>query len=252
MKNYILFLSLIALLPLGAAAQVGEYRTDLAVGVNGGYVMNRVSFTPDVPQTMIGGITGGITVRYTCEKYFKSICAITAEVNYTQLGWKEKILDLSDNPVYYDDDPEQTNPLAYQRRINYIQIPVLARLGWGRERRGVQAFFQIGPQIGFYMSESTTSNIVPDKKARRASSVVAQETMPVEKKFDYGITGGAGIELSLPRLGHFLVEGRYYFGLGNIFGNSKQDYFGKSNHGTIVIKATYLFDIIRTKNDKIK
>jgi hypothetical protein len=240
--------------PLALCAQVGEYRTDLAVGINGGYLMNKVSFTPTVPQLNQGGMTAGLTIRYTCEKYFSSICAITAEVNYSQMGWKENILDMENNPVYYYDDEANTNPLYYDRRINYIQVPVLARLGWGRERRGFQAFVQLGPQMGFFMSESTNTNIVRGQgtKTSRASAIVAQEDMPVEKKFDYGIVGGAGLEYSHPRLGHFLVEARYYFGLGNIFGNSKQDFFGKSNNGTIVVKMTYLFDIIRTKNDKIK
>ena len=31
-------------------AQVGEYRTDFALGVNGGYVMSNVSFVTKVPQ----------------------------------------------------------------------------------------------------------------------------------------------------------------------------------------------------------
>ena len=96
--------------------------------------------------------------------------------------------------------------------------------------------------------------MVPGKQTlnTRTSQVTAQDTMAVEKKFDYGIAGGAGIEFSMPKVGHFLLEGRYYYGLGNIFGNSKSDYFGKSNFGQIVIKATYLFDIVKTKNDKIK
>ena len=130
----------------------------------------------------------------------------------------------------------------------------MARLGWGRERKGFQGFFQIGPQIGIFMSESTDTNIIPGAQTvtPRSSNIVAQETMPVEKKFDYGITGGAGIEFSVPKAGHFLLEGRYYYGLGNIYGNSKSDYFAKSNFGQIVIKMTYLFDIIKTKNDKIK
>jgi hypothetical protein len=76
--------------------------------------------------------------------------------------------------------------------------------------------------------------------------------MGVEKKFDYGIMAGAGIEYSHPKVGHFILEGRYYYGLGDIYGNSKSDYFGRSNFGQIVIKMTYLFDLIRTKNDKIK
>ena len=235
-------------------AQVGEYRTDLAVGANVGYVMSNVGFIPDVPQTMLGGMTAGLTVRYTCEKYFKSVCSIQAEINITQAGWKEDILDKDNNPVYYTDDTQMTDRLAYQRRITYLQIPFLARMGWGRERKGLQAFIEAGPQIGIYLSESVKTNIEEGlgTQTTRASKIVKQYVLDIENKFDYGIAAGGGLELSLPKMGHLVVEGRYYYGLGNIFKNSKSDYFGKSNYGQVVIKATYLFDIVKTKNPKIK
>ena len=67
---------------------------------------------------------------------------------------------------------------------------------------------------------------------------------------DYGIAIGLGGEYSHPKVGHFLLEARYYYGLGNIYGSSKRDFFSKSNYGNIVIKATYLFDILRTKKPK--
>ena len=246
-----LLVILLLLTPMVMKAQVGEYRTDFAVGVNGGYIMSNVGFTPDVPQNMLGGMTAGVTFRYTCEKYFKSVCAIVAEVNIAQVGWKEKILGLENQPLYYEDD---ATALHYERKMTYLQIPFFARLGWGRERKGLQGFFQVGPQLGIFLSESTNTNLVDDDEPteQRSSNIVKQESMPVEKKFDYGIAGGAGIEFSVPKVGHFMLEGRYYYGLGNIYGNSKSDYFGKSNFGQIVIKATYLFDIVKTKNDKIK
>ena len=59
-------------------AQIGSHRNDLSVGVNGGYVMNSVGFDPKVPQKQAGGITGGLSVRYVCEKYFSTICSILA------------------------------------------------------------------------------------------------------------------------------------------------------------------------------
>jgi hypothetical protein len=67
--------------------------------------------------------------------------------------------------------------------------------------------------------------------------------MSIKNKFDYGIAAGLGLEYSIPRVGHFLLEGRYYYGLGNIFGDSKRDYFSKSNYGNIYVKLTYLMDI---------
>lgn len=250
MRKYLLVLFL-SFISFAVKAQVGEYRTDFAVGVNGGYVLSNVGFQPDVPQSMLGGMTMGVTLRYTCEKYFKSICAIVAEVNLVQTGWKEKIQGMENQPLYYEGS---TEALHYQRKMTYLQIPLFARLGWGRERKGLQGFFQVGPQLGIFLSESTTTNLIDGEEPteQRSSSIVEQESKPVERKFDYGIAGGAGIEFSVPKVGHFMLEGRYYYGLGNIFGNSKSDYFGKSNFGQIVIKATYLFDIVKTKNDKIK
>ena len=250
-----------------ATAQVGEYRTDFAVGFNGGYSMSSIAYVPKVPQGQLGGMTAGFSARYTCEKYFKSICAVVGEVNLTQMGWKEDILDFNDQPVVMHSDETQT--LQYSRKMSYVQIPIFARLGWGRERKGLQFFFQVGPQIGFFLSEKTESNFdvrqtefnpgprndpnpMYKYTTTRVSDVVAQDTMAVENTFDYGIAAGGGMEFSHPKLGHFLVEGRYYYGLGNIYGSSKRDYFARSNFGNIIIKFTYLFDIVRTKNSKIK
>ena len=253
---------------LASWAQIGKHRNDFAVGVNGGYVMSSVSFLAKVPQDQMPGMTAGITMRYTCEKYFNSICSVVAEVNYAQLGWRERIEDDYENPVPIL-DPATSQSIegtaeAYERRINYVQIPVFARLGWGRERRGFQAFFQVGPQIGLYLNEEATYNFDLDhpNTYRRMSAVSGPNIgdhvysnmyhLPVENKFDYGIGGGLGLEFSHPKLGHFLLDGRYYYALGNIYGNSKRDYFATSNFQNIVIKLSCLFDISRTKNDKIK
>ena len=81
-RRLILFL---LLCPLLVKAQVGDYRTDFAIGANAGYMLSNVGFIPEVPQKMLGGLTGGLTLRYTCEKYFKSICAIVAEVNLARM-----------------------------------------------------------------------------------------------------------------------------------------------------------------------
>lgn len=241
MNRHIITL-LLLLLPLGALAQIGQHRNTLSVGVNGGYNLSTVRFTPKVVQSMKGGVTGGVSVRYTVEKYFSTIASIAAEVNYGQMGWKEKIRDLNDQPVI-----NAATGMAehYERTINYVQVPIMAHLAWGRENRGVNFFVNAGPQFGVYVSEATQMNFDWDKRnmTDRANSVCVQDTMAVENKFDYGIAAGAGVELACPKVGRFLLEGRYYYGLGNIFGDSKRDYFGSSNFGTITIKLTYLFDI---------
>ena len=233
--------------PLGIKAQVGEHRNDFSIGVNAGYILSNVNFSPKVSQTFHGGITGGFSFRYVCEKYFNTICSVYGEVNYASIGWKQDILTGNDEPVINSNGAAE----KYSRTINYVQIPVFAHLAWGRETKGFNFFFQAGPQIGLYISESTSKNYeepnLSTDGSGRSNTIVAQESMDVEKKFDYGIAAGAGAEYSHPHLGHFLLEARYYYGLGNIYGSSKRDFFGNSNFGNIVVKATYLFDLVKTK-----
>jgi len=260
----LIFIFLICNLSLSPArAQVGDHRSELAVGVNAGYVMSNVGFVPKIPQSMHTGLTGGLSFRYTSEKYFNSICAIVAELNYAQIGWKESILTPEDEPVI-----NEATGLAeeYQRTMNYVQVPVFARLGWGRERSGFQFFFQVGPQIGYFLNEHADANFDLDNpNLSQRTSIVSSDYvrdgvkvgsgiyhMPLENKVDYGIAAGLGLEFSQPSIGHFLLEGRYYYGLGDIYGNSKRDYFGRSNFSNIVVKLSYLFDIAKTKNSKIK
>ena len=215
------------------SAQVGEPRTDFAIGMNGGFVMNRMSFDPTIKQKMKNGMTIGFTGRYTCEKYFKMICAFQAEINYSQAGWKEKITSSDD---------------TYQRTIHYIQMPLLAHLGFGRERGGVKGFLVIGPQLGFCIGETEKrgGEWSAYTLSKRLNGVTEQYDLKVQRKFEYGITGGLGIDVSTKKGHHFIVEGRYFYGLSDIFSNSKKDPFGRSANGTIFAKVAYLFDIKKT------
>ena len=244
--RYIVFVLLFSCATV-ASAQIGQHRNDFSIGVNGGYTLSNVGFTPKVTQSLLGGTTAGLSWRFVCEKYFSTICSIYGEVNYTQMGWKERILTTDNQPVI---NAVSGLPEQYSRTLNYLQVPVFAHLAWGKEHSGMQFFFQLGPQFGYLLSEKTTTNFnFKDRNtADRSNVVCAQDTMAVENKFDYGIAAGAGIELSVRRVGHFLLEGRYYYGLGNIYGDSKRDYFSKSNNSSIVVKLTYLFDVVRTKH----
>ena len=240
--KHLLILFLFLALPWSLFAQIGEHRNTLSVGPTAGWNITNIKFTPKVEQKGLGGFSGGVALRYTVEKYFSTICSIQLELNYAQMGWKEDIKDINNNPVINATTGAAEN---YSRTINYIQVPLLAHLAWGREKKGLNFFVNAGPQLGAYISESTKSNFDFDKRntTDRVSSVVAQDTMKVEKKFDYGIAAGLGVEYSIPKVGHFLLEGRYYYGLGNIYGDSKRDYFASSNYQTISIRLTYLFDL---------
>lgn len=240
-----LLLLLSLLMVLNVKAQVGEHRNEFTMGVHGGIVLNTLDFMPTVNQNMYTGKEAGVMFRYTCEKYFNTICSIQAEINYAQLGWKEELLDANDNPVpsynaatgKFDGEPE-----SYKRQINYIQVPILAHLAWGKEKKGVNFFFNAGPQFGYYLSESTETNVDMEHiNPSRVNKTKAQYSMEVENKIDYGIAAGLGVELHIQHVGRFHLEGRYYYGLGNIYGDSKRDFFGKSSNQTITARIGYCF-----------
>lgn len=234
MRN-ILPILLLLLLSLKGIAQVGEPRSNIALGVNGGVMMNTIGFDPTIKQVQHVAPTFGVTARFTSEKYFKVLCALQLEVNYAQLGWREDVLDSQSQPL----------PDTYRRDLHYIQVPVLARLGFGRERRGAMGYIVAGPQFGYCFKESSERSdftLNDEGNPDRPNGMFAQYAMSLDNRLDYGITAGLGLELNT-RIGHFMVEGRYYYGLGDIYKNSKKDVFGRSNNNTIIAKVTYLFDV---------
>ena len=229
--NYIIFstlLTVICLLPVHA--QIGEQRQNFAIGINGGVNLNSVSFSPSVSQKNLLGMTGGITARYISEIYFNMICGAQIELNYSQHGWDE----------FYEDYPT----LKYTRKMNYVEIPFLAHLAFGKER-GFQFFIHAGPQIGFFIGDNRTiEGEWKDNNWTNPGITVEQHDKSVDNRFDYGIAGGAGIEFRT-KVGCFLAEGRYYYALADFYSSTKKDYFSRSAHGVITAKITYLFELTK-------
>ena len=249
-KTYALIL--LCLAPILALAQVGEHRNQFAVGFQAGLNLNDIDFIPKVNLKKYQGFTGGLKARYTCEKYFKTICSIQMEFNYSQLGWDEDILDQNDNPVPTTANPEENE--KFKHSIDYFQIPILAHLAWGKEKQGLNFFFNAGPVLGFCFKDKCETNFTPEtanfeRRGYQDEQEVDKLTKQlIEKKnsphsFDFGIAAGLGLELHIKPIGRFQIEGRYYYGLGNLYGDSKLDCFSRSAHQTIILRGAYLIDI---------
>lgn len=213
-------------------AQVGDKRSDFAIGGNAGMLMTKMDMNPTIKQDYKYTPTFGFSARYICEKYFTAICGVSMEINFANLGWKEVIEDGSGN--------------TYSRSLTYIQVPVMMQMGWGREQRGCKFLFEAGPMLGYNLGSTESYGGGVWDVSKRPNHVVEQYGLKVDNKVDYGITAGIGMELSTP-LGHFLLNARYNYGLGDVFDNSKKGNFSRSAHQTITAKLTYLFDIVKTK-----
>lgn len=226
--SYLLITLTLIILSSRSSAQVGSSRNSFTAGINGGVTGSTVSFVPSIKQTSQLGNTAGAILRYTSEKYFWMICAAQLEINYTQRGWKELIEDGSGN--------------QYSRTLNYIEIPFMAHLGFGREHRGFQGFLNLGPQLGYFLgNKEVYGGTKPWNTNNRANNVTAQYGKSVENYFEYGIVAGAGVELKT-RAGIFSLEGRYFFGLSDLWHNSKRDSFARSSNASTSVRLAYLIE----------
>ena len=225
MRNLRFILSALAtLLSFTVSAQT-HYESNITIGGKGGVTLSSASFSPTVPQSMLTGMIVGATFRYIEERHF----GLIAEINLEQRGWKE--------------DFEEA-PYSYSRTLTYIQIPFLTHIYFGSTK--FHGFFNAGPEVAYMIGESTSANFDIDNfrslddfpKVNRSTD---QFAMPVKNKFDYGISAGLGMELFLKRNHSVTLEGRFYVGLGNMFGASKSDVFAASRGMSIQVTVGYNF-----------
>ncbi len=219
MKRYLFLIALLLISNVWfGEAKTKKFKQDLAIGASFGMNFSSISFTPKVNQSMHQGFQGGLSLRWITEKHL----GLQAELNFTQMGWKEE----------FEEQPE----FEYSRTINYIDMPFLTHIYFGSDK--FRVFVNLGPKVGFSIGESTNSNLNGAEPNRNNM----QHDMPIQKKFDWGLCGGPGIELATG-IGHFLLEGRYYYALGDIYNSQKKDPFARSASQVISVKLTYLFSL---------
>ena len=66
-----------------------------------------------------------------------------------------------------------------------------------------------------------------------------QYILPVKRKFDYGISAGLGVELNINKKNAINLEGRFYYGLNDVFSNRKSDPFQGSSGMSIMVTLGY-------------
>ena len=215
---------LTALTALLATAQT-HYEGTIAVGGKAGASFSRVNFNPTVQQVMLPGMTAGVMFRYIEEKNF----GLIAELNLAQRGWKENMEESDYN---------------YSHRFTCIELPIMTHIFFGNQR--VKGFFNLGPELNVLLGDGISSNFDYENSRTMEyflnnSRHVEQLTMKVKNRLDYGICAGAGMELNLNAKHSLLLEGRFYYGLTDVFPNHKTDIFSSSNSMTIMVTLGYMY-----------
>ena len=224
-SRYRICATLLVLLCVSCAASALDFSNhNISVGAKGGLSLSRVNFQPSVPQNLVAGLVIGASVRYIEENHF----GLIGELNIEQRGWKENFKPLAG--------------YSFSRRFTYVQVPLLTHIYFGSDR--VRFFFNAGPEMGIMIGEKTSSNF--DYKHAAAIEELAgsfrkleQFTEPVERRFDYGISAGLGMEVNLNSKHAINLEGRFYYGLNDVFSNRKSDSFQGSSSMSIMVTVGY-------------
>lgn len=225
MKGVKIFSFLLLLcVSISTSAQT-HYTANIAIGGRVGADISKVFFNPSVKQIFKPGAFAGVTFRYIEESHF----GLIAEFNFIERGWKENF---------------EGAPYSYERTIDYLQIPVLAHIYFGRRGR---FFLNLGPEIGFRISNKEKCNFNTKDVSHLGDFPKYHNTLQysetVTQKIDYGINAGLGGEYNLSRRNSINLEVRFYYGLGNLFGSSKKDNFNASNSMALQFSLGYWFRI---------
>lgn len=197
---------------------------NIAIGGIAGVTLSRTNFSPSIPQSFVPGLVGGVSFRYMEESHFGLIGQLVIE----QRGWKETF----ENTSY-----------KYERRLTYIQLPMMTHIFFGSKK--FKGFFNLGPEISYMIADSKSSNFdtnnISTLKDFPSDHRTEQYKLPINSKFDYGIAAGVGMEMIAKKKNSIMIEGRFYYGLGNIFASHKTDYFSASPGMSIMISLGYMY-----------
>lgn len=201
-----------------------KFTPEWNVGVGFGPTFSSVSFVgtnknTTVDTKMLQQFHGGVAVRYITEKNL----GIIGELNFSQQGWEEKF--------------EEGIESKSTHKLNYLELPILTHIYFGNKTR---FYLNIGPKFSFLMGEKETSENVPFNGSldEEGNVVENQYGRDAEKKFDYGLVAGLGMEFR-SKIGNFSLEGRYSFSFADIYNSHKTDVFSRSANRVISARLTY-------------
>ena len=199
-------------------SQSNSFVSEFSYGLNGGLTFSKVGFNTylSVPQEAFRQFSGGITVRYISENHF----GLQAELNFSQRGWKEKT-----DTVFLN---------RYTRSISCLELPFLTHIYLDLDKH-VRLIFNLGPQFGFYLGEKEL-----EKEENDTNRDNSYYYIRIQRHFDYGLKGAIGLEFRT-KAGSIILDGKYYYGLSDIFNTTRADLFQGSHYQIIGVNLTYLF-----------
>jgi len=224
MKNRIFKFSLLSvfglLLSIGAFAQ--ESNRVWSAGPEIGAAFSNHGMDADESDYKSGLVAGGFVTYSILDRY-----AFTAKVLFNQKGSKIS-----------DDDVDT------KERLNYIEIPVLARVYFNREGT-IRPNVFFGPSFGFLTGAQWK---IGDEDYENVEDIDIDGVdlfegidsyKDVYNTFDFGLALGLGLSFKVADEMYFIVDARYTYGLNDVYKGTN----GSSNNQNTTVTAGLSFGI---------
>jgi hypothetical protein len=219
MKNRILKFSLLSLfgliLSIGAFAQ--ETGRVWSLGPEIGAAFSNHGKDADDSEYKSGLVAGGFATYSILDRY-----AFTAKVLFNQKGAKSEDGDVKE-------------------RLNYIEVPVLARVFFNREGT-VRPNVFFGPSFGFLTGAKWK---IGDEDYENVEDIASSPFGDVDSykdvynTFDFGVSLGLGLSIRVANEMYFIIDTRYTYGLSEVYKNAD----GSSNNQNAIVTAGLSFGI---------
>ena len=208
----LLVLTLLLLQGITAFAQPRLQRPEFWLGVHGGVSAGTVLFKP--AESGMSPITKACVLGGNGGLVFRYMghkyCAFQMELNYMHRGWAQT-----------------TTAGLTGHNLHYIDLPILMHLNVGSDQ--CRWFLDFGPQIGY---------------------CVYDESKSIDKRFNWGLVAGTGIEFQTRKAGMYWLGVRYDFSLGGVYGTSVTDSHSLANPMDLSVNLGWIMPV--KKKLKIK
>lgn len=180
------------------AQRRGDVQFGITAGGNLSYIQNSSYYSN---SDILGGFNAGLSADY----YFSRMWSLKVEAKYDQKGYA--------NGSLYDDQGNDIQDFV-NFRLNYVTVPVLASVHFGRQR---EWYIDFGPYISFLTSAKTTNYGQLDVKNSFNST-------------DGGFDFAFGYKVPIAQRAKFFIELGGAAGLANIFSGSYDSTQNVSNN----------------------
>lgn len=200
-KVFVTLFIILGFYGISHAQRRGDLQFGVTVGGNLSYIEDDNYNASDV----LGGFNAGLSADY----YFSRAWSLKVEARFDQKGYA--------NGSLFDDQGNDIQDFV-NFRLNYIDVPVLASVHFGRNR---EWYFDFGPYIGFLTSAKTTN----------------YNNLDVKDSFnntDGGLDVAIGVKLPISPRAKFFIELGGEAGVGNVFSGdygSSQNFSNNLNVG---------------------